>query len=68
MPHSIVFRVQHSLLSGLNYCVVGLGNSLYVGHYNVAARGMEKFLFQLRASRFELLQLRSNEGGIEVRS
>ena len=44
-------RVQHSLLSGLNYCVLGLGNSLYKDHYNVVARKMDKFLFQLSASR-----------------
>ena len=28
------FRVQKTLLSDLNYCVFGLGNSLYTEHYN----------------------------------
>ena len=28
------FRVQKSMLLGLNYCVLGLGNSLYEDHFN----------------------------------
>lgn len=31
---AVDFRVQKTLLSGLNYCVLGLGNSLYADRFN----------------------------------
>jgi len=51
------FRVQHSMLKGLKYAVFGLGNSLYSGHYNVIGKQVDKFLFQLSATRFHSLGL-----------
>ena len=51
------FRVQHSMLKGLKYSVFGLGNSLYSDHYNTVAKHVDKFLFQLSASRFHSLCL-----------
>lgn len=42
---AVDFRVQKSLLLGLNYCVLGLGNSLYDGHFNTVsvAVGIDNF-------------------------
>jgi sulfite reductase alpha subunit-like flavoprotein len=34
---AVDFRVQKSLLVGLNYCVLGLGNSLYEDHFNTVS-------------------------------
>ena len=51
------FRVQHSMLKGLKYAVFGLGNSLYSDHYNTVAKHVDKFLFQLSATRFHSLCL-----------
>lgn len=51
------FRVQHSMLKGLKYAVFGLGNSLYSDHYNVVGKQVDKFLFQLSATRFHSLGL-----------
>merc|ERR1719300_1724581 len=51
------FRVQHSMLKGLKYAVFGLGNSLYTDHYNVVGKQVDKFLFQLSATRFHSLGL-----------
>ena len=45
------------MLKGLKYAVFGLGNSLYSGHYNVIGKHVDKFLFQLSASRFHSLGL-----------
>ena len=44
-------RVQHSMLKGLKYAVFGLGNSLYSDHYNAVGKQVDKFLFQLSATR-----------------
>ena len=51
------FRVQHSMLKGLKYAVFGLGNSLYSENYNTVAKQVDKFLFQLSATRFHSLCL-----------
>ena len=51
------FRIQHSMLKGLKYSVFGLGNSLYTDHYNTVAKHVDKFLFQLSATRFHSLCL-----------
>ena len=51
------FRIQHSMLKGLKYSVFGLGNSLYSDHYNTVAKHVDKFLFQLSATRFHSLCL-----------
>ncbi|CAB4044587.1 S-adenosyl-L-methionine-dependent tRNA 4-demethylwyosine synthase-like, partial [Paramuricea clavata] len=34
---AVDFRVQKSLLLGLNYCVLGLGNSLYEDYFNTVS-------------------------------
>ena len=46
------FRIQHSLLKGLKFAVLGLGNSVYQDHYNVIGRNCDKFLFKLSGERF----------------
>ena len=45
------------MLKGLKYTVFGLGNSLYSGHYNTVAKHVDKFLYQLSATRFHSLGL-----------
>ena len=51
------FRVQHSILDGLRFSVFGLGNSLYSDYYNTVGKNVDKFLFQLSASRFHPMAL-----------
>lgn len=41
------FRVHKSLLSGLQYAVFGLGNSLYSEHYNTVAKNLSDGLSRL---------------------
>ncbi|XP_060595141.1 S-adenosyl-L-methionine-dependent tRNA 4-demethylwyosine synthase TYW1-like, partial [Ruditapes philippinarum] len=36
------FRVEKTLLHNLQYCVFGLGNSLYSDHYNVVGKNIDK--------------------------
>ena len=43
------------MLKGLKYTVFGLGNSLYSDHYNTVAKHVDKFLYQLSATRFHSL-------------
>ncbi|XP_076816454.1 S-adenosyl-L-methionine-dependent tRNA 4-demethylwyosine synthase TYW1-like isoform X2 [Clavelina lepadiformis] len=45
------FRIQKSLLLGMQYAVFGLGNSLYSDHYNMAGKSIDKWLHKLNASR-----------------
>ena len=52
-----VFRVQRTILKGLKFSVFGLGNSLYSTHFNTVAKKVDKFLFQLSATRFHNLGL-----------
>jgi len=51
------FRVQHSVFKDLNFCVFGLGNSLYAENFNVVGRRLDKCLHQLSAKRFLSLGL-----------
>lgn len=44
------FRVQKSLLSGVNFTVFALGNSLYSDHYNVVGRNLYDGLSKLSGS------------------
>lgn len=44
------FRVQKSLLSGLNFTVFALGNSLYEEHYNAMGRNLFDWLSKLSGS------------------
>ncbi|XP_046841119.1 S-adenosyl-L-methionine-dependent tRNA 4-demethylwyosine synthase TYW1-like [Xenia sp. Carnegie-2017] len=52
---AVDFRVQKTLLSGLNYCVLGLGNSLYADHFNKVGKDVDKWLHDLSAIRFMAL-------------
>ena len=49
------FRVQHSLLQGLQYTVFGLGHSLYSDHFNTVAKSCDKYFHQLSGKRFHPL-------------
>merc|ERR1719282_2234267 len=51
------FRVSHNLLTGLNHAVFGLGNSLYLDHYNTVAKDVDTFLHQLGSQRCNSLGL-----------
>uniref|UniRef100_A0A8C6LLZ1 S-adenosyl-L-methionine-dependent tRNA 4-demethylwyosine synthase TYW1 n=1 Tax=Nothobranchius furzeri TaxID=105023 RepID=A0A8C6LLZ1_NOTFU len=45
------FRYGKSYLKGLRYAVFGLGNSVYVGHYNTVGKNVDKWLWMLSAKR-----------------
>ncbi|KAJ6655725.1 hypothetical protein lerEdw1_004778 [Lerista edwardsae] len=45
------FRISKTYLNGLRYAVFGLGNSLYADCYNTVGRNVDKWLWQLGASR-----------------
>ncbi|NWR95046.1 TYW1 synthase, partial [Furnarius figulus] len=45
------FRFGKTHLKGLRYAVFGLGNSVYVDHYNTVGRRMDRWLWVLGASR-----------------
>ena len=68
------FRVQKSLLSGLNYAVFGLGHSLYGDHYNAAGKNLFDWLGRLSGTAVHPLGLgdqnvaQSTHGGESWRS
>ncbi|NWY05752.1 TYW1 synthase, partial [Nothoprocta ornata] len=45
------FRFGKMYLRGLRYAVFGLGNSVYVDHYNTVGRNIDRWLWMLSASR-----------------
>ncbi|KFV67378.1 tRNA wybutosine-synthesizing protein 1, partial [Dryobates pubescens] len=45
------FRYGKTYLKGLSYAVFGLGNSVYVDHYNTVGRKVDRWLWMLGASR-----------------
>ncbi|XP_036005758.1 S-adenosyl-L-methionine-dependent tRNA 4-demethylwyosine synthase TYW1 isoform X2 [Fundulus heteroclitus] len=45
------FRYGNTFLKGLRYAVFGLGNSVYVGHYNTVGKNVDKWLWMLSAQR-----------------
>ncbi|KAM6932940.1 S-adenosyl-L-methionine-dependent tRNA 4-demethylwyosine synthase TYW1 [Xenentodon cancila] len=45
------FRYGNTFLKGLRYAVFGLGNSVYVGHYNTVGKNVDKWLWMLSAAR-----------------
>nr|XP_021138620.1 S-adenosyl-L-methionine-dependent tRNA 4-demethylwyosine synthase [Columba livia] len=45
------FRFGKTHLKGLRYAVFGLGNSVYVDHYNTVGRNIDRWLWMLGASR-----------------
>ncbi|NXE23848.1 TYW1 synthase, partial [Ardeotis kori] len=45
------FRFGKTYLKGLRYAVFGLGNSVYVDHFNTAGRNTDRWLWMLGASR-----------------
>ncbi|NWR76096.1 TYW1 synthase, partial [Centropus unirufus] len=45
------FRFGKTYLKGLRYAVFGLGNSVYVDHYNTVGRNIDRWLWLLGASR-----------------
>ncbi|ESP04730.1 hypothetical protein LOTGIDRAFT_135774 [Lottia gigantea] len=46
------FRVQKTLLKGLYYTIVGLGNSVYKDNYCTVAKKLDKSLHDLSATKF----------------
>ncbi|KAK2913012.1 S-adenosyl-L-methionine-dependent tRNA 4-demethylwyosine synthase TYW1 isoform X2 [Channa argus] len=48
---SIDFRYGKTFLKGLRYAVFGLGNSVYVGHYNTVGKNVDKWLWMLSGMR-----------------
>lgn len=45
------FRYGKTYLKGMRYVVFGLGNSVYVGHYNTVGKNVDKWLWMLSAVR-----------------
>ncbi|XP_075761218.1 S-adenosyl-L-methionine-dependent tRNA 4-demethylwyosine synthase TYW1 [Pelodiscus sinensis] len=45
------FRFGKTYLKGMRYAVFGLGNSVYVDHYNTVGKNLDKWLWMLSASR-----------------
>ncbi|XP_026992623.2 S-adenosyl-L-methionine-dependent tRNA 4-demethylwyosine synthase TYW1 isoform X1 [Tachysurus fulvidraco] len=45
------FRYGKTYLKGMRYAVFGLGNSVYVGHYNTVGKNVDKWLWMLSAAR-----------------
>ncbi|NXY76997.1 TYW1 synthase, partial [Glareola pratincola] len=45
------FRFGKTYLKGLRYAVFGLGNSVYVDHYNTVGRSIDRWLWMLSANR-----------------
>ncbi|KAL1260598.1 hypothetical protein QQF64_008425, partial [Cirrhinus molitorella] len=45
------FRYGKTYLKGLRYAVFGLGNSVYVGHYNTVSKNIDKWLWMLSGAR-----------------
>uniref|UniRef100_UPI0037E747AA S-adenosyl-L-methionine-dependent tRNA 4-demethylwyosine synthase TYW1 n=1 Tax=Semicossyphus pulcher TaxID=241346 RepID=UPI0037E747AA len=45
------FRYGKTFLKGLRYAVFGLGNSVYVGHYNTVGKNIDKWLWMLSGMR-----------------
>ncbi|XP_069768163.1 S-adenosyl-L-methionine-dependent tRNA 4-demethylwyosine synthase TYW1 isoform X3 [Narcine bancroftii] len=45
------FRYGKTYLRGLRYAVFGLGNSVYVNHYNTVGKNIDMWLWMLSASR-----------------
>ncbi|XP_029964888.1 S-adenosyl-L-methionine-dependent tRNA 4-demethylwyosine synthase TYW1 isoform X2 [Salarias fasciatus] len=45
------FRYGKTYLEGLRYAVFGLGDSVYVGHYNTVGKNVDKWLWMLSAVR-----------------
>ncbi|KAM4566352.1 S-adenosyl-L-methionine-dependent tRNA 4-demethylwyosine synthase TYW1 [Odontesthes bonariensis] len=45
------FRYGKTYLKGLRYALFGLGNSVYIGHYNTVGRNVDKWLWMLSAAR-----------------
>lgn len=45
------FRYGKTYLKGMRYAVFGLGNSVYVGHYNTVSKSIDKWMWMLSAAR-----------------
>ncbi|XP_051521750.1 S-adenosyl-L-methionine-dependent tRNA 4-demethylwyosine synthase TYW1 isoform X1 [Myxocyprinus asiaticus] len=45
------FRYGKTYLKGMRYAVFGLGNSVYIGHYNTVSKNLDKWLWMLSAAR-----------------
>ncbi|KAM5179491.1 S-adenosyl-L-methionine-dependent tRNA 4-demethylwyosine synthase TYW1-like isoform 2-T2 [Mantella aurantiaca] len=45
------FRVGKTFLKGLRYAVFGLGDSVYISHYNTVGKNIDKWLWMLSAIR-----------------
>ncbi|XP_072738232.1 S-adenosyl-L-methionine-dependent tRNA 4-demethylwyosine synthase TYW1-like isoform X4 [Ciconia boyciana] len=66
------FRFGKTYLKGLRYAVFGLGNSVYVDHYNTVGRNIDRWMWMLSASRImtraegDCNVARSKHGSIEA--
>ncbi|XP_060799659.1 S-adenosyl-L-methionine-dependent tRNA 4-demethylwyosine synthase TYW1 [Neoarius graeffei] len=56
------FRYGKTYLKGMRYAVFGLGNSVYVGHYNTVGKNVDKWLWMLSAVRI----MSRSEGDCDV--
>ncbi|XP_078404716.1 S-adenosyl-L-methionine-dependent tRNA 4-demethylwyosine synthase TYW1 isoform X4 [Cetorhinus maximus] len=66
------FRYGKTYLKGLRYAVFGLGNSVYVNHYNTVGKNIDMWLWMLSASRImtrgegDCNVVKSKHGSIEA--
>lgn len=66
------FRYGRTYLKGLRYAVFGLGNSVYVGHYNTVGKNVDKWLWMLSGVRImtrgegDCNVVKSNHGSIQA--
>ncbi|XP_052802187.1 S-adenosyl-L-methionine-dependent tRNA 4-demethylwyosine synthase TYW1-like isoform X2 [Mya arenaria] len=65
------FRMEKTLLRNMQYCVFGLGNSLYSDHYNTVGRNIDRWIHSMSGKRVTILGqgdedvVNSRHGGIE---
>ncbi|XP_054445663.1 S-adenosyl-L-methionine-dependent tRNA 4-demethylwyosine synthase TYW1 isoform X3 [Pteronotus mesoamericanus] len=66
------FRFGKTYLKGMKYAVFGLGNSVYVGHFNKVGKNVDKWLWMLGAHRVmtrgegDCNVIKSKHGSIEA--
>ncbi|KAF3847345.1 hypothetical protein F7725_020373 [Dissostichus mawsoni] len=56
------FRYGKTYLKGLRYAVFGLGNSVYVGHYNTVGKNVDKWLWMLSGMRIMTRERATHSG------
>ncbi|XP_029468121.1 S-adenosyl-L-methionine-dependent tRNA 4-demethylwyosine synthase-like [Rhinatrema bivittatum] len=66
------FRFGNTYLKGMRYVVFGLGNSVYINHYNTVGKSIDKWLWMLGARRImtraegDCNVVKSKHGSIEA--